>query len=322
MDFIYSFIDKLDIDVDVDINVDSVYNHLNKSFNIVCYHIDTTGKYPFLQFLLVYHNNMFTFPKGVDIRDTLTKMKLILDIQGTLIKGLYQNKYLFIHIPNISIPNISNLIDTISIQFVLPTEIINNQSVLNIDIDKKVVNLFTDVRELGHLIDAKNNYYMLPDVVYSGSEKKQAEFRSIFGNIKTKMYNSCGEYYFFYRSFGNAVKDGGWLKKGEPEKIGNRQIVNINTNKYITGCINRYALFVEGKIYFENNKDFMLSDETIENLYPEPCIIICYSSEYNVNPDILVKKYNNFICLSYHNLDNSLIDDCFIETNKKQYMIE
>ena len=66
----------------------------------------------------------------------------------------------------------------------------------------------------------------------------------------------------------------------------------------------------------------MLSDEIIENLYPEPCIIICYSSEYNVNPDILVKDYNNFICLSYHNLDNSLLDDCFIETNKKQYMIE
>lgn len=259
MDFIYSFIDKLDVDVDVDINVDSVYNHLNKQFNIVCYHIDITGKYPFLQFLLVYHNNMFTFPKSVDIRDTLTKMKLILDIQGTLIKGLYQNEYLFIHIPNISIPNISipnisNLIDTISIQFVLPTEIINNQSVYNIPIDENVVSLFTNDIEISLLtrVGHKNKYYNLPDAVYtSDSTLKASEFKLVFGNNKTTYDSNHGSYYCFYRGFNDL-----------PE-----------SDEYI----NRYAVFIEGDIDELTN----ITNETINKL-----------------PNLFIKDFNNIISLS------------------------
>ena len=85
--------------------------------------------------------------------------------------------------------------------------------------------------------------------------------------------------------------------------------------------INRYALFVEGKIYLENSKEFSLTDKMIETLYPEPCIIICYSSEHKINPDILVKDYRSFVCLSYHNINKILLNDCFMESNKNQYEI-
>ena len=229
--------------------------------------------------------------------------------------------YALINITDIDICGLNFMRQTTN-WFVLSSEIINNQNVLNIDIDKDVIDLFTDVRQIGHLINTKNHeYYMLPDVVYTGNEKKEAEFKSIFGNSRTKIYDNCGEYYFFYRSIYDAVKDGGWLKKETDNKIGDRILVNINSNKYIMGCINRYALFVEGKIYFENSIEFMLSDEVIENVYTEPCIIIAYSSEHNARPDILVKEYNSFVCLSYHILNNSSLDEYFIETNKKQYMI-
>jgi hypothetical protein len=316
--------------------------------NIICYNIEKRCKYPFLQFMMEkvpYCNNIvkeqLIFPYIIirnslrNIKDlVLERVKLGLDtleckynnITEDMYKGIIfgddlLTPYALIDITDIDICGLNFMRQTMN-WFVLSSEIINNQNVLNIDIDKYVIDLFTDVRQIGHLINTKSNeYYMLPDVVYTGNEKKGAEFQSIFGNNRTKLYNNCGEYYFFYRSFYDAVKDGGWLKNETDNKIGDRILVNINSNKYIMGCINRYALFVEGKIYVENNKDFMLSDEVIENIYPEPCIIIAYSGEHNIRPDILVKDYDSFVCLSYHILNNSSLDEYFIETNKKQYMI-
>jgi hypothetical protein len=319
-------------------------------FYILCYHTEDQCKYPFLQFMMEkvpYCNNIvkeqLIFPyifirnSSTNIQDlVLERVKIGLDtlqckynnITEDMYKGIIfgddlLTPYALINITDIDIDICGlNFMRQTTNWFVLSSEIINNQNVLNIDIDKDVIDLFTDVRQIGHLINTKKHeYYMLPDVVYTGNEKKGAEFKSIFGNSRTKIYDNCGEYYFFYRSIYDAVKDGGWLKNESDNKIGDRILVNINSNKYIIGCINRYALFVEGKIYFENSNEFMLSDDVIENIYPEPCIIIAYSSEHNVRPDILVKDYDSFVCLSYHNLNNSSLDEYFIETNKKQYMI-
>jgi hypothetical protein len=322
----------------------------NCILNIICYHVEEKYKYPFLQFMMEkipYCNNIvkeqLIFPyifiknSSSDIRQlVLEKIKTCLDdilccnneIKEDMYKGIifvdnYSKSYALINVTGLDISGLYFNKQT-SNWFVLPSEIINNQNVLNIGVDKDVINIFTDFRQIGHLINTKNNkYYMLPDVVYTGCEKKQAEFKSIFGNVKTKTYNNCGEYYFFYRSFYDAVKDGGWLKEGEPDKIGDgdRIIVETISNKYLIGCINRYALFTEGKIFIENSKEFTLSDELIDKLYPEPCIIISYSGEHKINPDILVKDYRNFVCLSYHFLNNSLLDHYFMETNKKQYAI-
>lgn len=319
----------------------------NCILNIICYNVEERCKYPFLQFMMEkvpYCNNIvkeqITFPY-IFIRNSsdniqqlvLKKVKTSLDIlccnnkidedmyKGIIFLDDYSRCYVLINITGIDICGLNFNRQTTN-WFVLPSEIINNRNVLNIDIDKDVIDIFTDFRQIGHLINTKNNnYYMLPDVVYTGSEKKEAEFKSIFGNIKTKIYDNCGEYYFFHRSFYNAVKDGGWLKERDTDKIGDRTIVEPNTSKYISGCINRYALFTEGKIFIENSKEFTLSDEAIEKIYPEPCIIICYSGEYKINPDILVKDDQSFVCLSYHYLNKSLLDDHFINSNKKQYII-
>ena len=204
------------------------------------------------------------------------------DISEDAYKGIvfgdnYLTPYVLVNISGIDICGIHFFRQTTT-WFVLPSEIVNNQNVLNVNMDKNIINLFTNVREVGQLINMENNeYYMLPDVVYTSDKKNDSEFKSIFGNVKTKIYDNCREYYYFYRSFDNVVKH----------------------NDYI----NRYALFTEGKIYLENAKEFTLNDEVIEHLYPEPCIIICYSNKNNINPDMLVKNYENFVCLSYHILD-------------------
>ena len=77
--------------------------------------------------------------------------------------------------------------------------------------------------------------------------------------------------------------------------------------------LNRYAIFTEGKIYFENNKEFILNDEVIEYKYPEPCIIICYLGDDNIYPDILAKDAISSVCLSYHKIDKNVFDEYYIE---------
>jgi hypothetical protein len=316
--------------------------------NIICYHVETQYKYPFLQFMMEkipFCNNVVkeqvTLPyiylrdPESDIEETvLQRVKSGLDIIGCdynrvtndMYKGILfgddcGTPYALVNITGIDIYGLNFMRQT-TCWFVLPSEIINTKKVCNIDIDKEVTHLFTDVPYLGLLFNKEtNDPYIIPDAVYTGSEIKKAEFQSIFGNTKKKVYDSCGEYYFFYRSFSDAVKDGGWLKVGDSNKIGDRIIVDNNSNKYIAGCINRYALFVEGKIYLETGMEFGITDDIIESLYPDPCIIICYTGNHDIKPDILVKKYDSFVCLSYHKLNKKLLNEEFVEENKKEYMI-
>lgn len=318
------------------------------ALHILCYHIEDQCTYPFLQFMMdktLYSNNILKeqliLPYIIirnEISDltelVLTRVKSSLDILGCdynrvtedMYKGIIfgcdcETLYALVNITGINISGL-NIMTQTSCWFVLPSEIINTKKVCNVDIDSNVTQLFTDNPGLGLLMNNKTNkYFMIPDAVYTGSEMKHSEFQSVFGNIKKKIYKNCGEYYFFYRSFYDAVKDGGWLKKGDKDNIGHRIIVENNSNKYVDGFINRYALFVEGKIYLETEIEFDLDDEKIETEYPEQCIIICYTDKHSINPDILVKSYESFVSLSYHRLNKNLLGQNFIEENKNTYMI-
>lgn len=291
--------------VNKNITFNDIVNEEGKCIlNIICYNIETRYKYPFLQFMMEkvpYCNNIvkeqLIFPyifirktQSNDIKDlVLEKIKIYLDIlkceniiSEDMYKGIiFDNDQLTCYaLVNITGKNMCglNFMRQTTNWMVLPSEIINNQQVLNIDVDENVIKLFTNVREIGHLLNNKTNkYYILPDVVYTSDKQKESEFKSIFGNIKTKIYDNCREYYFFHRSI---VKNEEWL--------------------------NRYALFTEGKIYFEENNSFTLNDEEIEYKYPEPCIIICYLED-NVNPDILAKDITSSVCLSYHISDKYYI---------------
>lgn len=343
MEYKYLLEEKANKNVSFDIIVN---NNGICVLNILCYHIENQHKYPFIQFMMEkvpYCNDIVKeqlilpcvfISKESNIQElVLERVKVGLDMLGCYHNNLIEYKgvlfgeddnttYALVNITGVDIYGL-NFARQTTTWFALPSEIINVKTVCNIDIDREVVELFTDIPQIGLLTDPNTgNNYIMPDAVYTGNELKKAEFNSIFGNCKTKTYDSCGEYYFFYRSFCDAIKDGGWLKDGnKSNKIGDRLITDSGSNKYIIGCINRYALFVEGKIYLETQEEFGLSDDIIENVYPEPCIIICYSSKVNVKPDMLVKNYDSFISLSYHKLNKSLLDEYFVETNKKKYMI-
>ncbi len=316
-------------------------------FYILCYHIEDQYKYPFLQFMMEkvpfcagLIEEKLTLPYLIinseltDIElSVLEKVKFYLNNLGCnysrvsedMYKGIVIDTdtnmpYALVNITGIDIYGL-NFGRNSSPWFVLTSEIINTKMVCNIPIDKDVIDFLIGYDFTGCLTNPITNVrYILPDAVYTGCEIQKAKFNSVFGNVKSKVYDSCGEYFYFYRTFDEAVKEGGWKKENIDDKIGDRVIAE-NNGKYINGAINRYALFIEGKIYLESGKEFRLSDEIIERLYPEPTIIICYTETHDVKPDILVKDYNSFVCLSYHLLDKSLLNEEYSDIDKKEYMI-
>jgi hypothetical protein len=279
-------------------NKDFTINDANESeFYILCYRIETQCKYPFLQFMMEkipFCNGLikeqFVLPhiKNQEklVENVLNKVNQMLVTMGltnifindNMYKGIifsYNTGYILINISDILV-NAIQLSRNSLYWFVLPTEIINSEKVCGFDIDEDVIRLFVENPQISILKNVRTNInYNLPDAVYTGcNDLKQAEFNAVFGNNKTKTFNSCGEYYFFNRLFENVI-----------------------TNNFI----NRYALFVEGKLHMEKGNEFSLTDVMIL----EPCINICYTNNCR-KEDILVKKYENFISLSYHNKNSFL----------------
>ena len=333
-------------------------NNMNMLF-FLCYHINTDSKYPFIQFMMEkvpFCNNFikeqFILPYVVyyDLSKSIEKLVLekvsrslnLINCDGnkvveSMYKGIVYDKedrpYAMIDITGIDIKRLKLSRNTLT-WFVLPSEIINKQSVCNVPVDIETVNLFTSMPELGILRNKlTNELFIIPDGVYTGDEFKILEFNSIFGKRKIKEYENCSEYFYFYKDFGDAVKDGGWIKEGGTNVIdlnnklythnsAERLIVDNEYGRYIEGGINRYALFMEGKIYLEDSEECSLTDEMIKNEYEEPCLIICYTGNHKIKPDILVKNYENFVPLSYHKLNKVLLYDMFIEEKKSMYMIE
>ena len=277
-------------------------------FYILCYHVETQCKYPFLQFMMEkipFCNNLIkeelVLPHIINNNNqkieelALEKVKSNLhsitnNITDDMYKGVIccnNNWYILINISDIDLCGLF-LSRNSSFWFVLPTEIINTKEVCGIDINAEITSLFIDNPRLGILTNPKTKgIYILPDAVYTGGDYKSVEFKAIFGNRKTNPYNSSNKYFYFYRTFLDAL-----------------------TNE-IAG-VNRYALFLEGELYMELDKEFSLTDEQIEKMYPESCIIICYSKKHyvNVKPDILVKEYDNFVPISYHMIDKSKMEIC------------
>jgi len=325
---------------------------------ILCYHINTESKYPFIQFMMEkvpYCSGLvkeqFILPsiiypdysKSIEmlvIERVKTNLQSIncdtSKINEEMYKGViydaFNRPYAMINITEIDISGLHLFRDSLS-WFCLPSEIINQRKMCNIYIDDEIVELFTYMPDLSLLTNPiTNNPFILPDVVYTGGEIKNVEFNSIFGISTKKEYENCGKYYYFYRSLNNAIKEGGWITVGgnklidktnktHTHNVSDRLLVDNDYGRYINGGINRYALFVEGKIYIEIDSELSLTDEMINQLYPEPCIIIGYSGDHEIKPDILVKEYNSFYPLSYHGLNKTLLGEKYVTIKSKLYMI-
>lgn len=338
--------------------------------HILCYHVTHNGKYPFIQFLLEklpYCNDiiqekmilpMLTIPNenveddySVAIIDKIKGLLPALGCDGSKLtsdsfKGLLSDHneriYAVVDITSVDIFRISITRNT-PIWFALPTEIMNVRSICNIPIDESVSELFVNMPELSILrkLDIENVFPMgdvfpLPDAIYNGAYLRQTEFRSVFGTSKEVVYPSCGEYYYYFRLFEDAVKEGGWVRQGGHKlidlndtnithSVSGTKLVDNEYGRYIKGGINRYAFFPGNYIlHTECSNMFSLTDaEVSAKLEKNDCIVIHYMEDTldNILPDILVKEYGLAFPISYHMLNKGILGDKYDIDNQDKYMI-
>ena len=305
----------------------NLHNQSVKYAHIICYHINSTGKFPFIQFLLCNNynpffnlTNTFNFPlldldvENQDI-ETTVKQKIeyylnsinckVNDINDIIVNGIYNNKdnnYLFVDVSKIDINGLF-LNKNSKVWFVLTNEIINNINVCNIPIDKSVYLLFLNEYKLFSLINPlTKQLYSNPDVAYSGSFYKQTEFQSIFGVNKT--HKGYGEQYYFLLSFNDAFKYGGWTENEKPLYKFDKLITDNEYGRYIVGGINRVAILTEHNNFIhhcdENLKE--INNETIDFETSDSSSVIIDKISY-----IIVKDYEQQISLSFHKIDKSTL---------------
>jgi hypothetical protein len=333
----YSFEEKANINItweDIYTNYTSTNNNTNTNTNIyvvyiLCYHIEKQSKYPFLQFMMNkiptlddVFNEQFILPYKLlrgnydehDIKTTmLAEIKNRLNnicckgdsVTDEMYKGVIYGSdnvtpFVLINISDIDIYGLHLSVNTPT-WFALTSEIINTRSICDIIIDPEITELFIHYPNIGLVTNLDTNTeYIIPDPVYTSDKFSSVEFKSVFGNLKTKAYNSCREFYYFYRTFEDVFKSN--ILKDKKNLKDN----NLKDNKNLKNGINRYALFMEGKLYMEELNEFSLSDNIIDEFYNEPCIIICYMNlNKKLNPDILVKSNYSSVCISYHKIDKT-----------------
>ena len=225
---------------------DILYEYFNKTgiLKYICYHITPDAKYPFIQIMLEktpFCNNIikeeFVLPSILFKRETTNYRELIMnDITKSLnrigckvdlieldaFKGILvdndNNSYGLIDLSKIDIKYLE-LKRSSSTWFVLPTEIVNIQSVCNIPVSEKVVDLFTYKKpELSVLnkLDT-NECYSVPDIGYTCNDYKTAELQLIFGPPKEVIEEQMG--YSFFTNFYAAIHKNLDLKQNTNSRV-------------------------------------------------------------------------------------------------------
>jgi hypothetical protein len=136
-----------------------------------------------------------------------------------------------------------------------------------------------DLKFLLYLKNDEGYSYELPDVGFTGSTFKKAEFRSVFSNMTSNIDEIFGPYYYF-TNFTHAVEDA----KEEKSKV--------NTNIINYGGMNRYAIFKGKSISFYDYSDV---DANVNQSH--------WTSENDsiyIENLIALKKYEQHIPVSYH----------------------
>ena len=216
------------------------------------YSVNTSGKYPFLMFLLSTLNPskelLFqTLPNSHDMNSSeltnFAKVCLFDLIQYTnsfdefndslIFDGFFEydnNLYLFFNVTNVNVQIYEDFINPIC--FALVDEIVNPGTVCNVTVHTDVVNLLTHNDDFCFLCDEIGDSYEIPVVCYVDKPKRLVNFSYVFGETARDNNSIVGPYYYF-TNFENAYE----RSKSQPT---------------LSGLI-RFAIF-SGKVkYIENN---------------------------------------------------------------------
>ena len=312
---------------------------------ICCYHINTEGRYPFIQFLLEKSPSIKVYARDgepdslthivpeefimpiIEISEKLTTPMIIDKVtehlkyiltsvcwhseseDADIYKGTLINGNVFM-MYNISNIKIENAVFTKSSKywFGLSTELINSRVICNIKVNDILSSFLIDNGlYVVHCADG-NREYPVPDALYSGSHSETAKMQNMFGKLKTN--TRFGHHWCFVLTFDDAVKFGAWTETGAPEILHD---VKISTDKgvYYHGAVNRYAIFLDDIKYMKTG-DIMLP---VDGNHPfgiklfEPTYDSAYFHVEDATNEpktyLFIKSYEQQIPLSMHFINNS-----------------
>jgi hypothetical protein len=251
---------------------------------ILCvYKINTSGKYPFLQYLLLNNGyNSFILPvlpnySSFNKNNLIVYSKVFLSGILQVINfeefsnniefdGVYEylnNLYLFFDISKCEI-NIDDTYSYSPARFALSDEILNHHNICNMPISTDTIMFFLKNKSINYIYDNNNEPYEIPVVGYVGKcTSEKLNFVFTFGESAKNKSAILGPY-FYFTDFYHAVRDGGWSNNYKPEYINDKLITDNEKGRYLKGGVVRFALFCGITKYIENNKNTPNDDSEIK----------------------------------------------------------
>lgn len=278
----YAFMDYLikDMNMLVDINKYS-------QINLCIYTVNTTGKYPFLQYLLSancfktlglpvlpvfrsFNNEMLVsyssvFLSGILQIEDFENFDKKLEFKGFYeFEGCLENDdvylYLFFDATNCKL-DIDETYSSNLTRFALTDEIMNKRNICNIPINKETTNFFIHNDQINYLYDENNIAYQTPVVGFVGKPTpEKLKFVYTFGESAKNKSAILGPH-FYFSDFNYAIRQGGWSHNYKPEHIYDKLITDNGNGRYLKGGIVRFALFI-GKIKIIENTPTDPNDES------------------------------------------------------------
>lgn len=265
-------------------DIDSISNTNHYSQIILCvYRINTSGKYPFLEFVLsnngysslvlpilpIYssfnNNNLISY--SIVFLSTILNVVNFEDFSSKLeFDGFYEysnNLYLFFDISKYEI-NIDDTYSSSPVRFVLCDEIINHRHTCNISINHDTTMFFLKNKSINYIYDSSAEPYEIPIVGYVGkSTPEKLNFILTFGESAKNKSAILGPHYYF-TDFYHAVRQGGWSKNYQPEYMNDKLITDNEDGRYLKGGVVRFALFAGRTKYIENMPNFPNDESEIK----------------------------------------------------------
>jgi hypothetical protein len=251
---------------------ENISDNDNYSQIILCvYKINTSGKYPFLEYILSNNGyNLFALPvlpiyNSFNNENLISYSKVFLsgilqaanfqDFSAKIeFDGFYEhlnNLYIFFDISKFEI-NIDDTYSYSPVRFALIDEIVNHRNICNMKISNDTSSFFLKNKSINYIYNDKYEPYEIPIVGYVGKPTpEKMNFVLTFGESAKNKSAILGPYYYF-TDFYHAIRQGGWSKDYKPEKIYDKLITDNENGRYIKGGIIRFALFGGKTKYIEN----------------------------------------------------------------------
>jgi hypothetical protein len=252
------------------------------SIFLCVYSVNTAGKYPFLQYLLVNNiydslslpylplysdlntENMVTYAKlflsGILLSDDFVKFNNSISFEGFY--EFDNNLYLFFDATACDV-NIDDTFSSSYARFGLIEEIINYKKICNFSIAAETTNVFLKNEPLWYLHDENGEAYEIPMIGFVGkSTENKLKFVHTFGESAKDKSEILGPY-FYFTNFQSAIREGGWSHNYMEERL-NNILITGNNGKYLKGGIVRFALFTGTIKYVENMPNDQIDESIIK----------------------------------------------------------